>query len=86
MLSLIFILGLPSGMIDKPDFQLTSETYDTDTLPHLNFSEKASEATVETVEQDLQYYLSPMFRDDVDRENGSIPAWRGPEQDRIVLL
>ena len=60
--------------------------YDVETLPTLNFGGKTSGSTVETEEQKLQYKLTPIFRSETDSENGHLPNWCGPEQDRIVML
>ena len=60
--------------------------YDSVTLPTMRFISEAEETTVETEELKIQYKLTPMFRDESDRVNGLIPAWRGPECDRIVML
>ena len=65
---------------------MTYENFDTETLPHLEFGEQAPETTVETEEYKLKYHLCPIRRDQFERDNGLLTAWRGPSQDRIVLL
>ena len=77
---------MPPGFADQPDFSLSGENYDCETLPSLHFNIRADETTVETEEQKIQYRLNPIFRTVEDRANGFIPAWRGPECDRIVML
>ena len=65
---------------------MKTEEYDSETLPSLIFNAQADETTVETDEHEIKYKLNPIFRDEADHANGSIPAWRGPEHDRIVML
>ena len=41
---------------------------------------------METEEQKICYRLAPIEQDAFERDNGLLSAWRGPEQDRIVML
>ena len=78
--------GLPPGTADTPEFHISYEDYDSETLPTLTFGGKATDSTVETEEHKIQYKVDPIFRDAADHENGLVPLWGGPEQDRIVML
>ena len=77
---------MPPGFVDQPQFSMTGMNYDCETLPSLSFNSHTKESTVETEEHKIQYRLSPIFRTVEDRDNGFIPAWCGPEGDRIVML
>ena len=77
---------MPPGFVDQPEFSMSGENYDCESLPSLKFTAQSNETTIETEEQKIQYHLTPIFRTVEDRDNGFIPAWRGPECDRIVML
>ena len=77
---------MPPGFVDQPEFSMSGENYDCETLPTLKFTSHANETTIETEEHKIEYHLNPIFRTVEDRDNGFIPGWRGPECDRIVML